>query len=98
MATSYSQNRADRGIAVLRSVYEIFYAVSYPLTSLMLLLTFNLHLPFNAAQNDNLPIHEDKQRGVYVKNLTDFYVSSKEEVYEIMRQGGQARAVTATSM
>jgi len=32
-----------------------------------------------------------------VKNLTDYYVSSKDEVYEIMRQGGQARAVTATS-
>jgi len=35
---------------------------------------------------------------VYVKNLSDFYVGSAEEVYEIMRQGGMARAVTATSM
>lgn len=34
---------------------------------------------------------------MYVKNLTDYYVSGKEEVYEIMRQGGMARAVTATS-
>lgn len=50
-----------------------------------------------SAQNDNLPIHEDKQRGVYVKNLSDFYVGSAEEVYEIMRQGGSARVVTSTS-
>jgi hypothetical protein len=34
---------------------------------------------------------------VYVKNLTDYYVSSAREVYEIMRQGGSARIVSATS-
>ena len=49
------------------------------------------------AENENLPIHEDKARGVYVKNLSDFYVSNAGEVYEIMRQGGSARAVSATS-
>ncbi|KAH9997258.1 kinesin heavy chain [Russula vinacea] len=39
-------------------------------------------------QNDNLQVHEEKSKGVYVKNLTDYYVSSAREVYEIMRQGG----------
>lgn len=48
--------------------------------------------------NDNLPIHEDKTRGVYVKGLTEEYVSSAEEVYEVMRQGGVARAVGSTNM
>lgn len=32
-----------------------------------------------------------------MKNLTDYYVSSAREVYEIMRQGGAARVVTSTS-
>ena len=50
------------------------------------------------AQNDNLQVHEEKSKGVYVKNLSDYYVSSAREVYEIMKQGGQARVVTATSM
>jgi kinesin family protein 5 len=50
-----------------------------------------------AAENDNLPVHEDKQRGVYVKNLSEFYVGNSAEVYEIMRQGGSARAVSSTS-
>jgi hypothetical protein len=50
-----------------------------------------------SAQNDNLQIHEEKSKGVYVKNLTDYYVSSAREVYEIMRQGGAARVVTSTS-
>lgn len=51
-----------------------------------------------APQNDNLSIHEEKNKGVYVKNLSDYYVSSAKEVYEIMRQGGQARIVSATNM
>jgi kinesin family protein 5 len=51
-----------------------------------------------APQNDNLPIHEEKSRGVYVKGLLEIYVSSVPEVYEVMRRGGMARAVAATNM
>ncbi|EKJ68530.1 hypothetical protein ACHAPM_009091 [Fusarium culmorum] len=49
-------------------------------------------------QNDNLPVHEEKNRGVYVKDLLEIYVSSVQEVYEVMRRGGNARAVAATNM
>lgn len=49
-------------------------------------------------RNENLPIHEDKIRGVYVKGLTEEYVASAEEVYDVMRQGGKARAVASTNM
>lgn len=42
-------------------------------------------------------MHEEKSKGVYVKNLSDYYVSSAREVYEIMRQGGNARVVSSTS-
>ncbi|KAI9808438.1 MAG: Kinesin heavy chain [Pycnora praestabilis] len=51
-----------------------------------------------APQNDNLPIHEEKTRGVYVKGLLEIYVSSMQEVYEVMRRGGNSRAVAATNM
>ncbi|KII88481.1 hypothetical protein PLICRDRAFT_41639 [Plicaturopsis crispa FD-325 SS-3] len=51
-----------------------------------------------APQNDNLQVHEEKSKGVYVKNLSDYYVSSAREVYEIMRQGGASRVVTSTNM
>lgn len=51
-----------------------------------------------APQNDNLQVHEEKSKGVYVKGLSDYYVSNAREVYEIMRQGGAARVVTATNM
>ncbi|TGZ78108.1 kinesin heavy chain [Ascodesmis nigricans] len=48
--------------------------------------------------NDNLPIHEERGRGVYVKNLLEVYVSSVQEVYEVMRRGGSSRTVAATNM
>ncbi|EHL02862.1 putative Kinesin heavy chain [Glarea lozoyensis 74030] len=51
-----------------------------------------------APQNDNLPVHEEKNRGVYVKGLLEIYVSSVQEVYEVMRRGGSSRAVAATNM
>jgi kinesin family protein 5 len=51
-----------------------------------------------APHNDNLPVHEEKNRGVYVKGLLEIYVSSVQEVYEVMRRGGSSRAVAATNM
>lgn len=51
-----------------------------------------------APQNENLPVHEEKSRGVYVKGLLEIYVSSVSEVYEVMRRGGAARATAATNM
>ena len=47
---------------------------------------------------DNLPVHEEKNRGVYVKGLLEIYVSSVEEVYTVMRRGDMARATAATNM
>ncbi|KAI9315986.1 kinesin heavy chain [Dichotomocladium elegans] len=47
---------------------------------------------------DNLPIHEDKQKGIYVKDLLEVYVGSSEEVYEVMRRGGSNRVVAYTNM
>ncbi|KAK7020574.1 kinesin heavy chain [Favolaschia claudopus] len=51
-----------------------------------------------APQNDNLQVHEEKNKGVYVKGLSDYYVSSAREVYEIMETGGNARKVSHTNM
>lgn len=49
-------------------------------------------------QNDNLPVHEDKQRGVYVKGLHEFYVGSVDEVYQVLERGSASRMVAATNM
>ena len=52
---------------------------------------------WRVAHHDNLSIHEDKARGVYVKGLTDVYVGSEEEVYKVMQAGSASRSTSATS-
>ncbi|KAJ8663344.1 kinesin heavy chain [Lichtheimia ornata] len=47
---------------------------------------------------ENLPIHEDKTKGVYVKGLLEVYVGSSDEVYEVMRRGSNNRVVGYTNM
>ncbi|KAI9324638.1 P-loop containing nucleoside triphosphate hydrolase protein [Zopfochytrium polystomum] len=47
---------------------------------------------------DNLPIHEEKNRGVYVKGLLEVFVGSVDEVYDAMRRGQDARVVASTNM
>lgn len=49
------------------------------------------------AAAENLPIHEDKTKGVYVKGLLEVYVGSSDEVYEVMRRGSNNRVVGYTS-
>lgn len=53
--------------------------------------------PLPPAQNDNLQVHEEKARGVYVKGLTQYNVSEAAEVYQIMKQGQASRATSSTS-
>ncbi|KAI8914766.1 P-loop containing nucleoside triphosphate hydrolase protein [Powellomyces hirtus] len=48
--------------------------------------------------NDNLPIHEEKSRGVYVKGLLEVFVGSIGEVYDAMRRGQSSRMVAQTNM
>ena len=50
-----------------------------------------------SAHNDNLQVHEEKNRGVYVKGLTQYNVSDASEVFEIMKQGQSARVTSSTS-
>ena len=46
----------------------------------------------------NLNIHEDKNRGMFIADLTEEYVSEREEVYDLMTLGSSNREVGATNM
>ena len=50
------------------------------------------------AANDNLPIHEEKSKGVYVKGLMEVFVGSVDEVFEAMMKGQSARVTASTSI
>ncbi|EGR34442.1 kinesin heavy chain, putative [Ichthyophthirius multifiliis] len=50
------------------------------------------------TKKHNLVIREDKQRSVYIQDVTEHYVSNEQDVFNIMKIGNQNRAVIATNM
>ncbi|OMJ94628.1 hypothetical protein SteCoe_2118 [Stentor coeruleus] len=50
------------------------------------------------AGKANLKIAEDKTRGVYIKDLSDVYVTSENEVFSLLSLGNSHREVGATNM
>lgn len=80
--------------SILRSPGNIEYTVRVSYMEIYMEKIRDLLVP----HNDNLPVHEEKSRGVYVKGLLEIYVSSVQEVFEVMRRGGAARATAATNM
>ena len=50
------------------------------------------------TSRDNLQVKEDPGLGVYIAGCTEVYVTSIEECFDVMRQGGENRAVAATGM
>ena len=47
---------------------------------------------------NNLTVREDKVSGVYIAGVTEEYVTSQEELYELMQGGANHRATAATGM
>lgn len=50
------------------------------------------------TSKDNLKIHEDKTKGVYIADVTETYVGEDNDVYNIMKLGNSNRAISATLM
>lgn len=46
----------------------------------------------------NLTVREDKVKGIYIAGVTEEYVTSEEELLNIMAAGALNRAVAATGM
>lgn len=80
--------------SIMASASNIEYTVRVSYMEIYMERIRDLLMP----QNDNLPVHEEKSRGVYVKGLMEVYVSGVDEVYQILERGGMARAVAATNM
>ena len=47
---------------------------------------------------DNLKVHEEKGKGVYVADVTETYVACAEDVYAVMKIGTSNRSISATLM
>lgn len=46
----------------------------------------------------SLPIRENKNKGIYVEGLSEWVVRSPNEVFHLISQGQEARAVASTNM
>ena len=46
----------------------------------------------------DLSIREDKNKGIWVEDCTEIYVSSQEEMYSVFKEGSNNRTVSATNM
>ena len=49
-------------------------------------------------KKNNLKIHENKNLGVYVKDMTESYVGTEDEVYAILKIGNENRSIGVTNM
>lgn len=49
-------------------------------------------------KKNNLKIHETKQGGIYVKDMTESYVGNEDEVYAILKIGNENRSIGCTNM
>jgi kinesin family protein 5 len=47
---------------------------------------------------DNLKVHEEKSKGVYVADVTETYVTDESEVFAVMKIGTSNRSISATNM
>ncbi len=47
---------------------------------------------------DNLSVHQEKGKGIYVRDVTETYVGNESEVYQVMRLGTSNRSIAATNM
>uniref|UniRef100_A0A803Y831 Kinesin-like protein n=1 Tax=Meleagris gallopavo TaxID=9103 RepID=A0A803Y831_MELGA len=56
------------------------------------------HIKVNAEWHTNLAVHEDKNRVPYVKGCTERFVSSPEEVLDVIDEGKANRHVAVTNM
>ena len=46
----------------------------------------------------NLKVHEDKQKGIYIADVTETYVGEENEVYDILKLGNENRSIGCTDM
>eukprot|EP00429_Kryptoperidinium_foliaceum_P018086 CAMPEP_0176039054 /NCGR_PEP_ID=MMETSP0120_2-20121206/19358_1 /TAXON_ID=160619 /ORGANISM="Kryptoperidinium foliaceum, Strain CCMP 1326" /LENGTH=749 /DNA_ID=CAMNT_0017372449 /DNA_START=115 /DNA_END=2364 /DNA_ORIENTATION=- len=49
-------------------------------------------------KRDNLKVHEDKARGVFIGEVTESYVGNEHEIFDAMRAGHYNRSMAVTNM
>ncbi|CAM9173986.1 unnamed protein product [Scytosiphon promiscuus] len=97
----------DLAGVIPRTVREIFFAVAEAPDSVEFVIKVSYIEIYMEKIRDlldtyhtkmNLPVREDKQRGVYVAGATEEYVTSADELIAVMSAGAKNRVTAATGM
>ncbi|CAE7538358.1 kif3 [Symbiodinium natans] len=88
-----------------RMVWSIFDGIDHAADYIEFLVKVSIVEIYNERirdlldpKKDNLKIHEDKARGVFIGEVTETYVGSEQEIFDIMKTGKYNRAVAATNL
>lgn len=74
---------------------EVEYAVG---VSFLEIYMENIRDLLNSSSQEKFTIHEDKVNGIYVKGLSQAFVSSSKEIIVALKQGLKNRAISSTLM
>jgi kinesin family protein 3/17 len=102
---TYSRNDKYRGI-IPRSIEEIFNHIeSFSKNESKFMVRASYLQIYNEGisdllkpENINLVIREDKKKGVFVENLSEWVVRSPVDIYNLLKRGSSFRATSATKM
>jgi kinesin family member 5 len=65
---------------------------------ILLSFTSLINTTIFTAKKNNLKVREEKNKGIWVEGMTEVYVSSEDEVLDVIRAGSQNRAIAETKM
>ena len=102
---TYSPNDSERGL-VPRAVEEIFNNIeNFSNSNTKFIIRASYLQLYNENISDllkperkNLPIREDKKKGIYVEGLSDWVVRSSNDIYSLLEQGASNRVTSSTFM
>uniref|UniRef100_S4RGV8 Kinesin motor domain-containing protein n=1 Tax=Petromyzon marinus TaxID=7757 RepID=S4RGV8_PETMA len=88
---------------IARDIFNYIYSMDEHLEFHIKVSYFEIYLDkirdlLDAVEKVNLSVHEDKNRVPYVKGCTERFVSSPEEVMDIVDEGKSNRHVSVTNM
>lgn len=82
-----------------RLILHLFVIRNYNVYTINTSIPFSKSLWFSISVSKvNLSVHEDKNRVPFVKGATERFVSSPEEVFEVIEEGKSNRHIAVTNM
>uniref|UniRef100_A0A7S4V310 Kinesin-like protein n=1 Tax=Alexandrium monilatum TaxID=311494 RepID=A0A7S4V310_9DINO len=98
------EDKVYQGV-IPRMVWSIFNGIFHADENIEFLVRVSIVEIYNERirdlldpKKDNLKVHEDKARGVFIGEVTETYVSCEQEIFDAMRAGHFNRAMAVTNM